>query len=116
MSFKVSNIHFEESRRVVEDELSSNSIERITSASTCDPYVPITQVYADSVSYTITLPNAEAGTEKVITLVSQGETSVTISYNNAYDNNNLDSVTMSSVGDLIVFFATLQGWHYRYYD
>jgi hypothetical protein len=116
MSFKVSNIHYEESRRVVEDELSSKTIERITAAATTDPYIPITQISADTVSYTIILPTAEAGTEKVMTLVSAGETNVTIQYNNAYDDDNTDSVSMGSVGDLIVFYATLRGWHYRYYD
>jgi hypothetical protein len=116
MSFKLSNIRFEESRRVVENELSSNSIERITAAATSDPYIPMTQVYADTVSYTIILPNAEPGTKKIFTLVSQGETDVTIEYTDAYNIEDIDSATLNNVGDLVVFYATVEGWHTSYYD
>jgi hypothetical protein len=116
MSFKVSSIRFEESRRVVEDELSSNTIERITASATSDPYIPMTQVSADTVSYTITLPNAEPGTKKIFTLISQGETTVTIEYNDPYNVENTDTFTFSRVGDLIIFYATVAGWHRTYYD
>lgn len=112
MSFKVSNIRFEESRRVVEDELSSRLIEQITAAATSDPYIPTTQVSADSTSFAITLPDAEPGTIKIITLVSQGEANVTVNYNNGY-NGDSDSVTIYYVGELVIFYASSRGWHTR---
>jgi hypothetical protein len=97
---------------VVEDELSSRTIEHITEAASCDPYKATTQLSADSSSYTVTLPNAEPGTIKIITLVSQGEANVTVNYNNGYSGDS-SSVTINYVGELVIFYASARGWHTR---
>ena len=112
MSFKVSNVRFEESRRVVDEVLSSKAIEQITAAATSDPYIATTQITALSSSYAVTLPNAEPGTIKIMTFVDAGETNVTINYNNGY-NGNSDSQTLGTVGDLVIFYASIRGWHTR---
>jgi hypothetical protein len=112
MSFKVSNVRFEESRRVVDEVLSSKAIELITSAATSNPYIATTQITALSSSYSITLPNAEPGTIKIMTLVDSGETNVTINYNEGYDGN-ADTVNLGREGDLVIFYASIRGWHTR---
>lgn len=112
MSFKVSNVRFEESRRVVDEVLSSKAIEQITAAATSNAYIPTTQITANITSYTITLPNAEPGTIKVMTLVSVGEANVTVNFNNGY-NGDSDSETLGTVGDLVIFYANTRGWHTR---
>jgi hypothetical protein len=112
MSFKVSNVRFEESRRVVDEVLSSKSIERITAAATSNAYIATTQLTALSSSYAVTLPNAEPGTIKIMTLVDAGETSVTVNYNEGYDGN-ADSVNFGREGDLVIFYASIRGWHTR---
>lgn len=110
MSFKLSNIHFEESRRAADRELSSKLIEEIRAAATSDPYVATTQIFANT-SYSITLPNAEPGTIKIMTLVSAGETSVTVNFTDGFGN--ADSNTFSVLGELIIFYASSRGWHTR---
>ena len=112
MSFKLSNVRFEESRRVVDEELSSKLIETITATATSDPYIATTQIFSNSTSYTITLPNAEAGTIKVMTFMSSAETSVTINYNNGFSGDSR-SVTFGYVGELVIFYASANGWHTR---
>ena len=111
MSFKVSNIRFEESRRVVDEELSSKAIETISAATTSDPYIATTQIFSTS-TYTITLPNAEPGTIKVMTFMTSDETSVTVNYNNGFSGNS-SSVTFGYVGELVIFYASANGWHTR---
>ena len=112
MSFKVSNIRFEESRRVVDEKLSSQAIEQITAAATSNAYIATTQISAPTTSYSITLPNAEPGTIKIMTLVSGGETNVTVNYNEGYDGNS-DSRIFAREGDLVIFYASIRGWHTR---
>jgi hypothetical protein len=112
MSFKLSNVRFEESRRVVEDELSSKAIELITAAATSNPYIATTQITALSSSYSITLPNAEPGTIKIMTIVDVGETNVTINYNNGFSGNS-QTLSFGYVGELVIFYASIRGWHLR---
>jgi len=112
MSFKVSNVRFEESRRVVDEVLSSKAIERITAAATSDPYIATTQLTALSSSYAVTLPNAEPGTIKIMTLVDAGETNVTINYNNGFSGNS-QTLSFGYVGELVIFYASINGWHTR---
>ena len=111
MSFKVSNIRFEESRRVVDEELSSKLIEEIRAAATSDPYMATTQIFANT-SYSITLPDAEPGTIKIMTCVTAGETNVIVNYNDGFSGDTT-SVTFSYVGELVIFYASARGWHTR---
>jgi hypothetical protein len=110
MSFKVSNVVSEESRRVVDETISSDSIERMSGAGAVDPYVATTQLTCNT-SYTVTLANAEPGTIKIITLVSVGEATATISYVNGWGDPN--TYNMGYEGELIIFYATSKGWHTR---
>jgi hypothetical protein len=115
MSFKLSKISIEETRREIRQTI--GTIEVVTGTATLDPYIPITQVIANTVSYTVTLPNAEPGTRKVIVFVSQGETNVTVEYNDPYNIEDTDTQELSNVGDVLVFYATPQGWQNTgYYD
>jgi hypothetical protein len=113
MSFKVSNVRFEESRRVFDEESSSKLVEEIRAAATSDPYKATTKIFANT-SYSITLPNARPGTIKVMTLVADGETNVIVNYNNGYSGN-ATSVTFSYLGDLVIFYASARGWHMNNY-
>ena len=110
MSFKLSNVRFEESRRVVDEKI---LIEKITAASTSNPYIPTTQITANpSSSYSVTLPNAEPGTIKVMTFATSSETNVTINYNSGFSGNQTTS-TFGYDGELIIFYASVNGWHIR---
>lgn len=115
MSFKLSNVRDEESQRIFEKNLSSQSIEIITSTATSNPSIPTTQVYADTVDYTITLPNGEPGKIKCFSMVSSAERTVTIAFNQPYSGSPR-TVNTSSPGDFILFYATPYGWHYNFYD
>ena len=108
MIFKLSNVRFEESRRVVDEKL---LIEKITAASTSNPYIPTTQITASS-SYSVTLPNAEPGTIKVMTFTTSSETNVTINYKSGFSGNQTTS-TFGYDGELIIFYASVNGWHIR---
>jgi len=111
MSFKVSNVRFEESRRVFDEESSSKLVEEIRAAATSDPYKATTKIFANT-SYSITLPNARPGTIKVMTLVADGETNVVVNYNNGFSGNS-SSVTFGYLGELVIFYASARGWHTR---
>ena len=110
MSFKMSNVVHEESRRVVDEIISKQGIETISATATLDPYIATTQLVS-STNYTVTLPNAEPGTIKVITLIEVGEATVTIAYMNGWGN--ASTVNMSYEGELGIFYATSKGWHTR---
>lgn len=112
MTFKLNNTRNEDSRRIAEDEIASSSIEVITTAATLNPYVPTTQLIANSSSYSLTLPNAEPGTIKIITIISNAETYVTVNYKGGYDNDDRSN-TFSRVGDLVIYYASTNGWHTR---
>lgn len=109
MSFKVSNINYEESRRVVDESISQKLVERITTTATLDPYVATSELEIGT--YTVTLPNAEPGTIKIVTLLQGGEDNITVSYTNGWGEPNFYS--MSHRGELIIFYATVVGWHTR---
>lgn len=108
MSFKLSNISFEQSRRIVKETIMKNDIEYINSTATSNPYISATE--ASGGTYTITLPNAITGTQKIITLVDNG--TVTISYNSGYSGTN-STYTLGTRGDSIIFWANFHGWHTR---
>lgn len=110
MSFKVSNVVNEESKRVVEESSSSNLIERISSTATSDPYVDTTHLTCNS-NFTVTLPNATPGTIKIMTLIAVTGATVSITYINGWGENN--TFSMSYEGELIIFYATSKGWHTR---
>jgi len=109
MSFKVSNINYEESRRVVDESISQKRVERITTTATLDPYVATSELEIGT--YTVTLPIAEPGTVKIVTLLESGEATVTVSYTDGWGNPN--TYNMSYRGELIIFYATVLGWHTR---
>lgn len=109
MFFKVSNTNYEESRRVVDDTISDKLSETITTTATLDPYIATSKLQIGT--YTVTLPNAEPGTIKIVTLLESGEATVTISYNDGWGNPN--TYNMSYRGELIIFYATAVGWHTR---
>lgn len=110
MSFKVSNVVNEESKRVVDESSSSNLIEQISATATSDPYVDTTHLTCNS-NFTVTLPNATPGTIKIITLIAVGEGTVTVTYTNGWGDNN--TYSMSFEGELVIFYATSKGWHTR---
>jgi hypothetical protein len=95
---------------VVDETLAADSIEHRSSAGTLDPYVATTQLTCNT-NYTVTLANAEPGTIKIVTLISVGEASVTISYVNGFGSPN--TYNMAYEGELIIFYATSRGWHTR---
>jgi hypothetical protein len=111
MIFKVSNVVYEESRRVVDETVSSAMIESISATATVDPYIATTQLDSSNASFTVTLPNAEPGTIKIITLIAASETTVTIQYKSGWGGDN--TYNMSYEGELIIFYATSKGWHTR---
>jgi hypothetical protein len=111
MFFKVSNTNYEESRRVVDDTISDKLSETITTTATLDPYIATSKLQIGT--YTVTLPNAEPGTIKIVTLLESGEATVTISYTDGFGDPSTRN--MSSRGQLIIFYATSVGWHARTY-
>jgi hypothetical protein len=110
MSFKVSNVVNEESKRLVEESTSSNLIEQISSTATSDPYVATTHLTCNS-NFTVTLPNATPGTIKIMTLIAVTGATVLITYTSGWGDN--DTYNMSYEGELIIFYATSKGWHTR---
>ncbi len=110
MSFKMSNVGYEESRRVVDEIISKQDIETISTTATSNAYIATTHLLC-SENYTVTLPNAEPGTIKVMTLTEVGEASVTISYVNGWGNPS--TINMAYEGELVIFYASSKGWHTR---
>ena len=112
MSFKLSNTSFEQSKRIIDITLATSSVEHFSSTGTCNPYIPTTEVVGGI--YTITLPTANPGTQKIITLTQGTSQSVTIAYNNAW-NGEPNSQNLYDTGDTVVCYATSSGWHMNRY-
>lgn len=111
MNFKISNI--------IDDKISkiADQVEVISGAATLVPSIPITKLISTTSSYEVYLPNGNIGQQKIVTTVG-GNANVTIRFNSGYRNSGEDTITMYDEGDLIVFWASIKGWHYeaRIYD
>jgi hypothetical protein len=77
-----------------------------------NPNVPTTKINATS-NYTVYLPKGKIGQQKIITIVD-GSSEVTINYNNGY-NGLPNDVTLYIRGDMLIMWASANGWHYRSY-
>jgi hypothetical protein len=108
MSFKVSNIILDEIHKST-----ANQVEVVSGTATLDPSVPTTKINATS-SYQLYLPKGKVGQQKIITIVD-GSSSVTINYNNGYSSGVPSDITLSTRGDMLIMWASVNGWHYRSY-
>jgi len=105
MSFKVSNI--------AEDKLNSlikTQVETVTASKTLNPSIPITKVIATS-SFAVDLPNGTLGFQKIITTVG-GNGNIQITFNSGYGDGTI-SVTLYDEGDMLILWASVNGWHYE---
>lgn len=105
MSFKLSNILFGEINKT------SKKVEVVSQTTTLDPSIPTTKINLTS-SYDVYLPNGKAGQQKIITAVS-GNGNVTIHYTDGLRNGGDSTITLYDRGDLVVFWASVIGWHYQ---
>jgi hypothetical protein len=106
MSFKLSNIIHDEINKTT-----SNKVEVVSETTTLNPAIPTTKIILAS-NYDVYLPNGKVGQQKIITADS-GNGSVTINYHNGLRNGGPSSITLYDTGDLVVFWASSLGWHYR---
>jgi len=116
MSFKLSNNVFDQSVRAEKTKIRYR--ERITGTGTLNPYIPTTEVVTpnnEQGTYIVTLPNALPGTTKIVTVVQNNGSTVTIEYNSGYGGGGSNDITLGTSGDTIIFWASNFGWHYRSY-
>jgi hypothetical protein len=111
MSFKISNIILDKINVSTED-----LVEVISATATLDPSKPTTKLIATS-NYDVYLPNGKIGQQKIITTVG-GNSSVTVHFNSGYRDSGTNTITLTDEGDMVVFWASIKGWHYesRIYD
>jgi hypothetical protein len=107
MSFKISNSTLQEANR--EAVSYHGGFEKVTGVKTHNPSIPTTQVTLSG-SYPVTLPKGTIGERKMVTVVG-GSGECTVSYNNGW-NGNSNTTGLSTVGDTIMFYATVNGWHH----
>ena len=105
MSFKISNSLVEEADRKA--QLNHATVETVSSAMTLNPDIHITKVNLGT-SYTVILPNGEVGQQKYIHAVS-GSANVIVSFTNGWGS--AQTRTLYDTGDLLIFYATVRGWH-----
>ena len=111
MSFKISNTILDKIQISTKD-----LVEVISATATLDPSKPTTKVIATS-SFDVYLPNGKIGQQKIITTVG-GNGNITVHFNSGYRNSGEDTITLYDEGDMIIFWASIKGWHYesRIYD
>ena len=110
MSFKLSNIILDKINKST-----VNLVEVVSETATLDPSIPTTKIIATS-SFNVYLPNGRIGQQKIITSV--GNSNVTIHFNSGYRDSGTNSITFYDSGDMIILWASINGWHYesRIYD
>ena len=108
MSFKLSNIILDKINNLIE-----NQVEIVSEAATLDPSIPTTKCVATS-NFDLTLPNGKIGQQKIITTVG-GNGNITVHFNSGLRNTAPNSVTLYDEGDMIVLWASINGWHYQSY-
>jgi hypothetical protein len=111
MSFKLSNIIIDKITNSTQD-----LVEVVSEAATLDPRIPTTKLISTS-SFEVYLPNGKIGQQKIITTVG-GNSNITIRFNEGYRNGGPDAITLFNEGDMVIFWASIKGWHYesRIYD
>jgi len=108
MSFKLSNIILDEIHKTTSDQ-----VEVVSGTATLNPSIPTTKLTATS-SYSVYLPNGKIGQQKIITTVG-GNGNVTINFNYGLRNGGPETLTLYDLGDLVIFWATINGWVYESY-
>jgi len=82
----------------------------VSESKTLDPSIPTTKVMATS-NYSVYLPNGKIGQQKIITTVGNGN--VTIIFNSGYREDGTNSQTLYDSGDMLILWASINGWHYQ---
>ena len=113
MSFKISNVSFEQSIRSTYSAIEKKPVENVSTNATLNPYIDTTLAVGGN--YQLILPDATPGTQKIITMVSNpGENIIAINFHNGY-NGNTQTHNLYTVNDMIIFYATSVGWQLRTY-
>ena len=107
MNFKLSNTILDEIHKITK-----NNVEVVSGTATLDPNVPTTKLMATS-SYDVYLPNGPLGQQKVVT-TTNGNGNIRVFFNNGYSGVS-DDITLYDQGDMVIFWASVEGWHYRSY-
>lgn len=105
MSFKLSNNILKEIHKTT-----SNKVETFSQTATLNPSIPTTKLIATT-DYVVYLPNGKIGQQKIVTTVG-GNSNVTINFNSGYTDSGTNTVTLYDEGDMVVFWASINGWHY----